>query len=244
LYSNRLPVLGAAFSHIIKVHTNPKFMTRIDAPHEEEEGLRSTVPIAARKGRASYLGERSVGHPDGCNQRLRGGLWIDPSPDLLAELKEAKQLEHAQLEEVFEPSERPACTRDGIHVLVAANTGSAQEIANAQKYGAESIVLLRSEFLFRHFNHEPDEQEQLNAYRDALGTDNVLPINVRLLDVGGDKPVKFLWSQKETNPFLGCAGSEIAICKSRIFPRAFTRSFEARRCHGNQTPCPDGDGRV
>jgi dihydroxyacetone kinase-like protein len=29
-----------------------------------EEGLQSTVPLVARKGRASYLGERSAGHPD------------------------------------------------------------------------------------------------------------------------------------------------------------------------------------
>lgn len=29
-----------------------------------EEGLKSTVPLVARRGRASYLGERSAGHPD------------------------------------------------------------------------------------------------------------------------------------------------------------------------------------
>ena len=29
-----------------------------------EDGLKSTVPLVARKGRASYLGERSAGHPD------------------------------------------------------------------------------------------------------------------------------------------------------------------------------------
>jgi dihydroxyacetone kinase-like protein len=28
------------------------------------EGVRATVPLQARKGRASYLGERSIGHPD------------------------------------------------------------------------------------------------------------------------------------------------------------------------------------
>ena len=29
-----------------------------------ETGMRSTIPLQARKGRASYLGERSVGHQD------------------------------------------------------------------------------------------------------------------------------------------------------------------------------------
>ena len=29
-----------------------------------EEGMLATVPLVARKGRASYLGERSAGHQD------------------------------------------------------------------------------------------------------------------------------------------------------------------------------------
>jgi dihydroxyacetone kinase-like protein len=34
------------------------------AVNAAEEGLKSTIPLVARKGRASYLGERSAGHPD------------------------------------------------------------------------------------------------------------------------------------------------------------------------------------
>jgi dihydroxyacetone kinase-like protein len=29
-----------------------------------EEGMKGTIPVVARKGRASYLGERSAGHQD------------------------------------------------------------------------------------------------------------------------------------------------------------------------------------
>jgi dihydroxyacetone kinase-like protein len=35
-----------------------------DARTAAEEGMHATVPMQARKGRASYLGERSVGHQD------------------------------------------------------------------------------------------------------------------------------------------------------------------------------------
>jgi len=35
-----------------------------DAASAAETGMRATIPIQARKGRASYLGERSVGHQD------------------------------------------------------------------------------------------------------------------------------------------------------------------------------------
>ncbi|MET7398354.1 dihydroxyacetone kinase subunit DhaL [Dactylosporangium sp. NPDC005572] len=34
------------------------------AARAADDGLRSTVPLQARKGRASYLGERSIGHQD------------------------------------------------------------------------------------------------------------------------------------------------------------------------------------
>src|ERR1700694_1972153 len=34
------------------------------ASEAAEEGMRATIPMLARKGRASYLGERSVGHQD------------------------------------------------------------------------------------------------------------------------------------------------------------------------------------
>ena len=35
-----------------------------DAAEAAESGMRATIPLQARKGRASYLGERSVGHQD------------------------------------------------------------------------------------------------------------------------------------------------------------------------------------
>jgi dihydroxyacetone kinase-like protein len=34
------------------------------AARAAEEGARATIPLLARKGRASYLGERSIGHED------------------------------------------------------------------------------------------------------------------------------------------------------------------------------------
>ena len=34
------------------------------AAQAAEEGMKATVPLLATKGRASYLGERSIGHQD------------------------------------------------------------------------------------------------------------------------------------------------------------------------------------
>ncbi len=35
-----------------------------EAVRGAEEGMRATIPLLARRGRASYLGERSQGHQD------------------------------------------------------------------------------------------------------------------------------------------------------------------------------------
>jgi phosphocarrier protein FPr len=147
-----------------------------------------------------------------------GSLWIEPSADLLERLERARHLEHSQLDEALKDSERPAVTADGIEIHIAANAGSTQDISNACRYGADSVGLFRSEFLFQHFDHEPDEREQVNAYREAFGNDKkVLPITVRLLDVGGDKPLKFLRSQKEANPFLGVRGIRLLFANPAFF---------------------------
>ena len=48
-----------------------------------EEGMRATIPLVARKGRASYLGERSAGHQDpGATSshllvRTAADVWVD-----------------------------------------------------------------------------------------------------------------------------------------------------------------------
>ena len=147
-----------------------------------------------------------------------GSLWIEPSPDLLERLERARQLEHSQLQEALEDSERPALTADGIEILVAANAGSAQDISNACGYGADAVGLFRSEFLFQRFDHEPDEQEQVDAYREALAINKkVLPLTIRLLDVGADKPLKFLRLQKEANPFLGVRGVRLLFANPAFF---------------------------
>jgi multiphosphoryl transfer protein len=155
----------------------------------------------------------------------KGSLWIEPSTDLLERLDRERQQELSKLEEALKDSERPAVTTDGVEVLVAANAGSAQDISNACRYGADAVGLFRSEFLFQHFNHEPDEQEQVNAYRETLGSDKkALSMTVRLLDVGADKPVKFLRSEREANPFLGVRGIRLLFANPAFF-RAHLRAL-------------------
>ena len=155
----------------------------------------------------------------------KGTLWIDPDPDQVVRLTDALNLERSQREEALKQSRQPAVTLDGIPVRITANAGSARDILNARRSGAETVGLFRSEFLFQHFDHEPGEEEQLKAYRDALGKNGEsLPITLRMLDVGADKPLKFLTSQKEANPFLGLRGIRLLFANPKFF-RAHLRAL-------------------
>jgi dihydroxyacetone kinase-like protein len=52
-----------ALRHAIEAE-RPLAVALTAAAEAAEEGMRATIPMQARKGRASYLGERSIGHQD------------------------------------------------------------------------------------------------------------------------------------------------------------------------------------
>ncbi len=100
---------------------------------------------------------------------------------------------------------------DGTRVEVFANLGSAAQAGIAVENGAEGCGLLRTEFLFIDRDTAPTEDEQLDCYQsiaDALGG---RPMILRMMDVGGDKPLEYLPLPAETNPALGLRGVRTAL---------------------------------
>ena len=147
-----------------------------------------------------------------------GLLWIDPPADILSDLGNRQRLERSELQRALQESQEGAITKDGHLIEVGGNAGSAKDVLSARKNGAEFIGLFRSEFLFQNFDAEPDEEQQLAAYRDALvPSGELLPVTVRVLDIGGDKPLKFLSQPKEANPFLGVRGIRLLMANPRFF---------------------------
>jgi len=147
-----------------------------------------------------------------------GLLWIDPPADILSDLVNRHQLERSELQRALQESQEYAITKDGTSVEVGGNAGSGKDVWSARTNGAEFIGLFRSEFLFQNFDAEPDEEQQLAAYRDALvPSGGSLPVTVRVLDIGGDKPLKFLSQPKEANPFLGVRGIRLLLANPKFF---------------------------
>ena len=154
-----------------------------------------------------------------------GLVIVDPSPPMRAEYqrKQAQNLaERARLARLLHT---PAVTRDGEVVELMANIEVPQDVPAALACGAVGVGLFRSEFLFmgRH-GHLPGEEEQFAAYRRAVEDMGGLPVTIRTVDIGADKPLD--GSQRDDahlNPALGLR----AIRWSLSEPAMFTTQLRA-----------------
>lgn len=100
----------------------------------------------------------------------------------------------------------PGQTADGHLVPLLANIGRPEDAERALAAGAEGVGLFRTEFLFVGRSDAPSEDEQAAAYAEVLRAFGTRPVVIRLLDIGGDKPVPYLHLEREDNPFLGVRG--------------------------------------
>src|SRR5574343_1987572 len=119
-----------------------------------------------------------------------GVVIVDPSPIVLAEYgfkQRQRELERSRLSRLLHT---PAVTLDGEAVQLLANIEMPDDSAAAVKAGALGVGLFRSEFLFMGRQGAlPDEQEQYEAYRAAVDGMRGLPVTIRTVDVGADKPL-------------------------------------------------------
>jgi multiphosphoryl transfer protein len=100
---------------------------------------------------------------------------------------------------------------DGTRIEVFANLGSTADALAAVENGAEGCGLLRTEFLFIDRATAPTEDEQLMAYQSIANALNGRPLILRMMDVGGDKPLLYLPLPPEPNPALGMRGVRTAL---------------------------------
>ncbi len=186
-------------------------------------GATSHVAILARSlGIPALAGieARAMELPNGTPVILdgsKGTLRLNPSPQEIAQLREAQVRQEAQRKEDLTHALEPATTSDGRQIEVAANIGGLKDAAQVAELGGEGVGLLRSEFLFMERSAPPGEEEQFAEYKAialAIGADRSLII--RTLDVGGDKPLAYLPIPKEDNPFLGERGIRVGLDRPEV----------------------------
>jgi multiphosphoryl transfer protein len=142
-----------------------------------------------------------------------GELAVDPDAEALESYRRRATEQSRRRSEALAGAHRPAVTRDGVHVLVGANAGSTDDARAAADCGADLLGLVRTEFLFLDRQHAPDVAEQEATYlaiAEAMGGRRV---TLRTLDVGGDKPLRYLPMPVEANPFLGLRGIRLSLAR-------------------------------
>ena len=146
-----------------------------------------------------------------------GTLTVNPAEDVLdrAKLSQRRWLEYRRFAQ--EQAALPAISQDGVRVDVTANAGSIADAAEALHMGADGIGLLRTEFLFLERTTAPTEDEQFSVYNAIAETMKTLPVIVRTLDIGGDKPVPYIQMKPELNPFLGERGIRLCLSRPELF---------------------------
>lgn len=156
-----------------------------------------------------------------------GAVVIDPDPPTRArfdvQAQAGRERHAADLREAAEPP----VTRDGTTISLVANIGSPDEAAPAVALGAAGVGLFRTEFLFLERTTPPTEDEQTEAYRRAVEAFAPHPVTIRLLDVGGDKPIPYLPIASEANPFLGVRALRLANDDPRLFVTQLRACYRA-----------------
>ena len=146
----------------------------------------------------------------------RGQIYLRPTPPLRAEIERLIHEERALEKDLQQLRDLPARTTDGVEVPLYTNAGLTAEMPLAMAAGSQGIGLFRSELPFMLYDRFPSEQEQVAIYRQALEAVAPLPVTLRTLDVGGDKPLSYL-PIVEANPALGWRGIRLTLDRPEIF---------------------------
>lgn len=163
---------------------------------------------------------------------LEGDVIINPTEAIVAQYRAKQDAYAKQVEEWKKLRSEPTVSKDGIHVELAANIGTPNDVTGVLENGGEAVGLYRTEFLYMGRDKLPSEEIQYVAYKSVLEKMEGKPVVVRTLDIGGDKELPYLDLPKEMNPFLGFRAVRLCLDRQDIF-RTQLRALLRASVHGN-----------
>ena len=150
-----------------------------------------------------------------------GILIVDPSPIILAEYGFKQRQGDLERQRLNRLKHTPAQTMDGQRVELLANIEMPDDTEGAVKAGAVGVGLFRSEFLFMGRSGKlPNEEEQYTAYCKAIDGMQGLPVTIRTVDIGSDKPLDKLAGKihdGQLNPALGLRAIRWSLADPPMF---------------------------
>jgi phosphoenolpyruvate-protein phosphotransferase (PTS system enzyme I) len=148
-----------------------------------------------------------------------GVVIVDPSPIILADYGFKQRQGDLERERLARLRHTPAVTLDGQKIELLANIEMPEDTVAAINAGAVGVGLFRSEFLFMgRQGNLPGEDEQYEAYRRAVDGMSGLPVTIRTVDVGADKPLDDTHHDAaHLNPALGLRAIRWCLADPAMF---------------------------
>ena len=148
-----------------------------------------------------------------------GLVIVNPSEQTLFRYGKIQSQKKTFEHRLLEANRQPAVTLDGVSISLQANLEKVEEIALAKEYFAQGVGLFRTEYLYLNSARIPTEQEQFVAYKALAEGMAPLPVVIRTLDLGGDKPMAGNPDlfPKEANPFMGFRAIRFCMEHTAIF---------------------------
>ncbi len=162
-----------------------------------------------------------------------GLVIVDPSPIVLEEYRFRQRQSELERSRLARLRHTPAVTLDGERVELVANIEMPEDSPAALEAGAVGVGLFRSEFLFMNRGGNlPDEEEQYDAYRRAVEAMKGLPVVIRTVDIGADKPLEGLTAselrhESVLNPALGLRAIRWSLSEPSMFRRQLRALYRA-----------------
>ena len=146
-----------------------------------------------------------------------GKVTFEPDEELKAQTEARMQEEEEKLKLLQELKGKENITPDGRKINIYANIGSVGDIGYVMENDAGGIGLFRSEFLYLGRNDFPTEEEQFQAYKQAVQMMAGKKVIIRTLDIGADKQVDYFNLGNEDNPAMGYRAIRICLKQPEIF---------------------------
>lgn len=224
-----------------------RLITPSDAANLSTEQVRGVATSAGGHTSHAIILSRSLGIPCvvGIEKLLRvvqpgdyiivdgntGNVFVNPDENVIREYGRLFDDYTRHMVELVSEKDLPAVTLDGYRVQLMGNAGLVSDLKLVQYYGADGIGLYRTEFPFMARSSLPTEDEQYRIYRTMVEGTKGKPVNIRTLDVGGDKAIPYLDMPEEENPFLGWRSIRMFMEKADIFKTQIRAILRAAR-HG------------
>ena len=148
---------------------------------------------------------------------FQGQVIFEPDEEIKAETLTRMKEEEEKLKLLQELKGKENITLDGHKINIYANIGSVGDIGYVMENDAGGIGLFRSEFLYLGRNDFPTEEEQFQAYKQAVQMMAGKKVIIRTLDIGADKQVDYFNLGNEDNPAMGYRAIRICLKQPDIF---------------------------